>query len=292
MDPTLHDSVPLAVGGVASVALYVWDVRWNTASRRCAKARRWAERHVSSYDDAWLAPFEARIVISRFVACFVMFFSVAFLVAIPWGGQPYAALLLSVPALYSVLCGLFFDRVPLPRGTRVARLRELELCDYVPEVARGFMWVAAVVSFSACVLAARVEHAWFLGASAVLMLVAPMCVELGGRRLARQPEPAQSPAHLYLQDVIRADHLRGAALGSVLSSAFLCNWLSAALPSSGWLGLTLLAANIGLLAGLCVVCVKFGRDPAAYMRTRLWPWLGPAELLAKDERTTTWTTAP
>jgi hypothetical protein len=158
----------------------------------------------------------------------------------------------------------------------VARLRELEVSDYLPDRTRHFMWLAGAVGFSACLLVGRVQGEWWLGASGALMLVAPASVELAARRLARLPEPAQSAAHLYLQDVQRAEHIRSAALSSAISGTMVCNWLSSAIDGPDWLVFTLLAMNLVLLAGFFFVAFDPDTKASIYMRSRLWPQLGPA----------------
>ena len=279
MDPLVRQG--LILGGAALVAGIAYAIDawwWWSPSRRRTRARKWAERHVTAYDDTWLIPFEQQGVTNRRVAAIGTFLALVVLVEIPMGGQPYAAWLMSIPPLFAIVFGLSGAQISLPRGTRVARLRELELADYLPEAMRRFMWVAGAVGCLACFLVAVVRSEWLLGISGLLMLVAPASVELAARRLARTPEPAQGAAHLYLQDVLRADHIRGAALMSALSGAFLCNWLSTA-EDPDWVWAVLMAMNVALLAGIYLFALKPGK-PSTYMRSRLWPELRPGQLLS------------
>ena len=158
----------------------------------------------------------------------------------------------------------------------------MELLDYIPERTRLFMWFAGALGCLACLLVAVVHHQGLLGVSGGLMVLAPACVELTGRRLARVPEPARSASHLYLQDVLRADHIRSAAVSTTLSAAMLCNWLSAATINDTALWGTLMVMNAVLLTGLLVAFTP-GKKASTYMRTRLWPQLGPGQLLTDAE---------
>src|SRR3954452_3492332 len=224
MDPIVRHGLILGGAALITGIFYVAEAWWWRPSRRRARARKWAERHVASYEDQWLVQFEQLGVSNRRAVVVPGFLGLVFLLELPMGGQPYVALLFySLPALFAILCGLSATRISLPPGTRVARLRELEVADYLPERTRQFMWVAGAVGCGACLLVGVASSEWWLEVSGSLMLVAPASVELAARRLARMPEPAQSAAHLYLQDVLRADHIRWAALSSALSGAMVCN---------------------------------------------------------------------
>lgn len=268
-------AVALATG--VAYAIDAWW--WWSPSRRRTRARKWAERYVTAYDDAWLIPFEELGVINRRVAAVGMYFILLVFVEIPMWGQPYAAWLMSIPSVFAIVFVLSGTQISLPPGTRVARLRELELADYLSEGMRRFMWVAGAVGCLACLLVAVARSEWLLGISGALMLAAPASVELAARRLARMPEPAQNAAHLYLQDVLRADHIQAAALMSALGGAFLCSWLSIAVDDPTWAWAVLIAMNYSLLTGIYLFAIKPGK-PSAYMRSRLWPQLRPGQLLS------------
>lgn len=284
MDPIVRHGLVFGVAGVISLSLYAVTVWWWwRPDRRLSRAQKWAQRHVSSYENEWLIPFQEEDVVICRVAAVGGFFSIVFLLEIPLGGQPYAAWLLSFPALFSISCCLSGTRIALPPGTRVARLRELELEDYLPERTRLFMWVAGVVGCLACLLVSVATGEWLVGASGSLMLVGPACVELAGRRLARLPEPAQSAAHLYLQDVFRADHIRWAAFSSALSGAMLCNWLSSAVDDPAWIVWALIGMSYSLLTGLCMFALKTDWKASTHMRSRLWPELRPGQLVSDGE---------
>jgi hypothetical protein len=96
------------------------------------------------------------------------------------------------------------------------------------------------------------------------------------RRRARarkwaEPEPAQSAAHLYLQDALRADRIRSAAFTSTQSGAMACILIFMAVDDPAWLVWTLLAMSPVLFTGLLMVGLDHRDAPADYLRARLWP---------------------
>ncbi len=145
------------------------------------------------------------------------------------------------------------------------------------------MWFAGVVGCLACLMVAVVRHDWLLGISGVLMVLAAACVEAAGRRFARMPEPAQNASHLYLQDALRADRIRAAAISTVLSAAMLCNWLGSAAVDTDALWGPLMVMNLVLLTGLFVVAFTPDKKASTYMRSRLWPQLRPVQLVTDAE---------
>jgi hypothetical protein len=283
MDPIVQQCLIIGAAALAGGLAYLVDAWWGNPTRRSARAHKWAKQQVASYEDEWLIPFEEQVVSSRRVTVVITFLFVLIFLEFPVDGQPYVAWLLALPAVYAIIRALTCEGLSLPPGTRVARLRELELVDYIPQHARVIMWFAGAVGFIACLLVALAGDKWLLAVSGSLVLAAPVCVELAGRRLARAPEPAKSAAHLYLQDALRADQVRGAAVSSVLSAAMLCNWLASGADRTDWVEWTLLLMNLVLLTGLFIVAFKPDRKAATYMRSRLWPQFGPGQLLANGE---------
>jgi hypothetical protein len=283
MDPIVRQCLIVGGAGLVAGVAYAVDAWWGTPARRRARAHKWAREQVASYEDQWLVAFQEQGVVTRRASVVACFLSLVILLEIPMGGQPFAAWLFGLPAAYAIFRALTCTRMSLPPGTRVARLRELELVDYIPQRTRLFMWFAGTVGCLACVLVALVRHEWLIGVSGLLMVLAPACVELAGGRLARLPEPAQNPAHLYLQDVMRADHIRAAAVSTALGAAMLCNWLSVAVDDTGWLEGILMVTNVVLLTGVYVVTLKPGLKASTYMRSRLWPQLRPGELVTDAE---------
>lgn len=269
----------LGGAGLVTAIFYGIDAWWSAPSRRRARVRKWAERRLVGYEDQWLRPVEEQGVVMRRFGAIGLFFTIVLLAEIRHGWQPYAAWLLSVPALFAILCGIWGARPLLPPGTRVARLRELELVDYLPERTRQIMWLVSVCGFLACLLTSVALEKWIVGVAGLLMLAAPASVELAGRRLARMPEPAESAAHLYLQDALRADSIRFAAFASTQSGAMACIYLSMVPEAPDWLTWTLLALSPVLLWGLFIVAMDGREAPADYMRGRLWPGLKVGQVL-------------
>jgi len=283
LDPLTRHAVIVGVAGLVTLIVYGAEAWWSGPRRREARLRKWAQRQVSTYQDAWLAPLRRQAVVNRRVGAVGGFFSLVFLLEIPIGGQPYAAWLLAAPAVFSILWVLTSKGLALAPGTRVARLRELEITDFLPERTRVLMWIAGIVGFAACLLVGISEDARPLCLAGSLLLVAPTSVELAARRLAKMPEPAESAAHLYLQDVVRADQIKWAAFSATQASSFACTWLSMAVEEPGWLELTLTAMSLGLLVVLFPVMLNPDVKAAIYMRSRLWPQLGPGQLVADGE---------
>lgn len=273
-----------AVLGLVWVVLFAYTMKRWTPERGRAAALEWADKRRVSCDEQWLDPVQRQLrtnVQADFVA---MYFLFGVLVQVPASVKPYAACLVGLPAVVVIARGLTFSRMILPPGTRVARARELVLADYLPTRTRLLVWLAAACGLAACLSVAVVRDQWIVAVSGLLLLAPPIAIERAGARLVRMPEPADSAAHLYLQDAFRSDLLRFAAMRSPLAASALV----------GYLGIFLLDGNEGVAAilivlGVCLFAVlmidalDFRDDPAGHMRVRLWRALPHERVLGPQD---------
>ena len=264
-----------------STVWYVGYVLWWRPERRRADAWKWAMRHMAAYDERWQEPVERQLKANVRVDFLEIFFLCSVLIQVPTSGKAYAACLVAVPGILSTLNGLAFSRGELPPGTRVARLRELSLTDYLPARTRRMMWASGVAGCLACVVLGVATDRWVVGASGGLLVLAPLAVEYAGTQLARMPEPADTAARLYVQDAFRSDLIRGAAVRSSVGAALACLLVAWALVMEhpGWVPVILLAIGCLLVLCLCLQGSDFRNTPAAYMRSRLWPTLTPHQVV-------------
>jgi hypothetical protein len=202
-------------------------------------------------------------------------------VQVPVSMRGFVACLALVPALLSTLRGASLIRdVSVPTGTRVARLRELCLSDYLPSRLRWAMWTSAAFGAAAVIRVALAHQQPWAIASAGLLVLGPAAVEVAGNRLARQPEPAVDAAHLYWQDALRSDLVRSTAAMATSAGFLLCiltptiAGLYDEADMVAWYGLGAI-----LVAFLIFDEERSQRSPASYMRSRLWPMLGPDQVL-------------
>lgn len=278
---TIHVLLWVAFLIIWPTAWYLGFVLWWRPERRRADARRWATRHLAAYDERWQEPVERQLKANVRLDFLATFLLSSALLRMPVSGKAYAACLVALPGVLAALNGLAFSRVPLPPGTRVARLRELTLTDYLPNRTRQLMWASGATGCLACVVLGVVTDRWVVAASGALLVLAPLAVEYAGTQLARMPEPADSAARLYVQDAFRSDLIRSAAVRSSLGAAFaglLVAW-AMVLDHPGWVPVTLLGIVGLLIVCLCLQGSDLRHTPAAYMRSRLWPNLTPHQVV-------------
>lgn len=276
----IYPAVPILFLGVA----YVGQFRWWTPRRLRSDADKWAGQRLVVKDERWMTSIESQLKANFRADLVWVYFGTTVLMQMPVSHKAYAACLAAVPATLMILRALT-SRPMLPPGKRVARVRELTLNDYLPERSRRFMWMTGAAGGAACVAAGVTREQWPVALSGLLLFVPPASVELVGMRLARMPEPADSAAHLYLQDAFRSDLVRLAALRSALGASFLCGLVSLFLltDSSGPVPVVLLVIAVLLYVRLLSEASDIGKRPAAYMRARLWPTLAPGQVVMPDD---------
>jgi hypothetical protein len=105
-----------------------------------------------------------------------------------------------------------------------------------------------------------------------VLLVPPAVIEWAGARLSRMPQPANSAAHLYMQDAFRSDLLRFASFRSALAAATLTGYvgLATVVGAQAWLPAVLVGLGALLLVALVREVGDLRQDPVGYMRSRLW----------------------
>jgi hypothetical protein len=103
-----------------------------------------------------------------------------------------------------------------------------------------------------------------------------------GSRVARMPEPAENANQLYVHDAFRADALRRALAVTAMSAMLLVLAVPAAvgMPAERAIGYIEFVA----IVALCLSLIGFFPDrPVAQMRARLWPALGPEQLVMPED---------
>ncbi len=282
MSPELVRNVAgYAVVALGSLVWYVGYLWWWNPERRRADVERWSMRHMAAWDARWQEPIERQLKADVRVDLIWVFLLCGVLQGVPTSGKAYVACLVAIPGVVTTFNGLAFTRIPLPPGTRVARLRELTLTDYLPDRTRWLMWASAAAGCLACVVLGAATGRWVVGASGGLLLLMPLTVEYAGSRLAHLPEPADSAALLYVQDAFRSDIIRSAAVRSSLGAAIASVLVAWALvvEHPGWVPVVLLGVGGLLVVCLCLQGSDFRHTPAAYMRSRLWPALTPHQVI-------------
>jgi hypothetical protein len=266
---------------LAFAAFLAWHVRPYPEAKRRQEGERWARRHQAFVDARWVSEVDECLQRDRRVRAATG----GILMAGVWLLVPTVSAVLvclvSLPALLALVRGYYVTRADLvPPGARVARLRELSIEDYVPPAVRGLMW-AAVGLGAASAMVAAVLTTWWVAVAAGLLLLGASAVELTGARLARMPEPAGDPSHLYWQDALRVDALLS-AIGSTEAAAWMtCLTVSklADLDLVWRLDFVLFLLFLPTL----VVGLQVHDRPVARMRSRLWPTLEPGRVLMPGE---------
>lgn len=278
--------VGIAVGGLTMWGVYALATRGREPDHHRRMAEKGARSHQAHVDPRWIPAVDAQLrsnrrmdMVCAGVLCVVM-------VQLPTSLKAYAACLVTLPALLAGLKGLTASRLSdPPPGARVARLRELTLSDYLPLRNRVLMWASAVAGWAATLYLGIVRSQPLTFVSTVLLLLAPLLVELAGNRLARQPEPAEDSAHLYWQDAFRSDLLRSASAMTAASGCLLCLIEPGLLGNDvpGWGAGFWWAVGGAILILMLVDSRGLAARPSAYMRSRLWPTLAPGQLLDPGE---------
>ncbi len=265
------------------VGYLVWQGNRTPASRREA-AWRWARRHQATVDPRWSPEVEAQLRAHTAISVAGLYVVSVVLVNAPRSLAAVAASLTAFPILLGIAQGFAFARTPLAPGPRIARLREPTLVDYIPWRTRVLMWASAIIGCVATLVAEASRSEAFLLPVSLLLPAAALAVEVVGARMARQPEPAEDPSHLYWQDAFRADLIREAALRTTYAAAFLC-FLTPQIAGLDSDLATVVWWTIGaVILGLVLVEALPDRNhPARYMRTRLWPTLAVDQVLQPGE---------
>jgi hypothetical protein len=277
--------VVMLAGGLVLALLYYLQFGRQSPEKARKAGNRWAWKRQAYVDGRWTEQLNRQLRAQRLVDMLGMFALCVVLVQVPVTVRAYAACLALMPALLATMRGFTLLRgVTLPPGTRVARVRELSLADYLPGRLRLAMWVAAAIGAAATIrVAVRHDQPWAI-ASAALLLLGPVAVEVAGARLARHPEPAVDAAHLYWQDALRSDLVRSTAGMATAAGMFLCLLTPTILgfehvaDAVVWYGLAL---GLGLLT--LMDDLRSHDRPAAYMRSRLWPTLAPHQVLRSGD---------
>jgi len=277
--------VGMLAGGLVLALFYYLQFDRRPPEKVREAGSKWAWKRQAYVDGRWTEQLSKQLRAQRRVDLLGMILLCVVMFQVPVTMRAYAACLGLVPALLATLRGFSLLRgVPLPSGTRVARLRELSLSDYLPPRLRLGMWVAAVVGAAATVrVALQHEQPWAI-ASAALLLMGPAAVEVAGARLARQPEPAIDAAHLYWQDALRSDLVRSTSGMATTAGMILC-LLTPTIVGFDHMGDFVVWYGLGLAIGLITLKdnVESHERPAAYMRSRLWPTLGPDQVLRSGD---------
>ncbi len=278
--------VAIVAGGLVVWGCSALIIRSLGPAHRRQEGQKWAWRHQAFVAPRWVPAVDAQLRANKRTDLAGVFLFTVVLIQMPTSLKAYAACLVTLPVVLASVRGLTATRrTQLPAGARVARLRELTLSDYVPRSSRILMWAGAVAGSAATLYLGIARSQPLTFASTLLLLLAPLSVEVAGNRLARQPEPAEDSAHLYWQDAFRSDLLRSASAMTAASGCLLCliepGLLASTIPSWGatfwWaLGAAILALMLLDSRGL--------RDrPAAYMRSRLWPMLTPDQVMRSGD---------
>jgi hypothetical protein len=279
------DVIARSVFVLILVAAFLGITFIRSRSRRWRAGDKWARRHQAYIAPEWVAEVDRQLETNRRLdlgAWLVLFVTVSI---VPRTDVAWGACLATLPALVMLTRGVLLGR-DLPRGPRVARLREVSLSDYVSSSTRWVMWGAAIVSCGLTVAAAVRRTSPVLLVPGAVLLLGAAVVEVSGKRLARRPEPAIDASHLYWQDCLRVDAVRTAAGMSVLATWILLQELPFLdVPPADFDYVWSLVYAVGL-SGLFVAAIGAVRaqdHPVDHMRSRLWPTLRSGQVLMPGE---------
>jgi hypothetical protein len=277
MSSDLVQPVVVALVLLAGLAFLLWRARPYPEARRRAEGERWARKHQAYVSAEWVATVDRSLERRRRVG--LAGFAVVLVSA---STLPTANAVLvgfaSVPALVAIVRGHQVTSGDLlPAGPRVARLRELSLDDYLQPSLRILMWAMVGLGCAVALVAAYLTSPWLV-LSALVLLSGGVAVEVTGARLARMPEPAGDPAHLYWQDALRVDALHSAVSFTTTAASLSC------LAIVNLAGTSTITRWDFLLVALLLVAAVLGLwaedHPVSRMRSRLWPSLAPGQVLA------------
>ncbi len=270
----LLTTLPVLLAGVGFLG---WKARACPAAKRRDEGERWARRHQAYVDARWVGELDRCLQRDRRIRTAAMTILLVGLWVLLPAASAVLICLTSLPVLLALVRGYQVTRPELvPPGPRVARLRELSIEDYVPTALRAVMWVVVVLGAASVIVAAALTT-WWVAPAAGLLLLGASAVEVTGRRLARMPEPAGDPSHLYWQDALRVDALLSAINSTNLAAGMTCLAIVRLADSDlAWkLDFALLAALLPAL----VIELQVVERPVARMRARLWPGLAPGQVL-------------
>ncbi|UUW88233.1 hypothetical protein [Pimelobacter simplex] len=271
---------------VVAVALFVCAPRFAGYV-----GREFARTHQAHIDAEFVAAFDHETVRRTRVLIVVLYPAVAWFVLLPVDVDtttlaltlsPGAlALAASAEGLWRVTrAGREFPVAPGRPG--VARGRQPEVRDYVGPAPLAMLTLQALlgVAIAGGALRWAADDGWSGAAagllvSGVVILGLSLAAPLAWRVVVRRPQRAVDAAHLYFQDAWRADALRNTGILTVLvplSAAYV--WPESSDPAR--VALVVLALGIGAL-GLTDLA------PPLRFRARLWPTLGPRQVLLPGE---------
>lgn len=280
MSPEVHRFLLTAgVLALVNVLVFLGITRWEKPGTRRKSVDKWAERRQVSVDPEWYPQVEKQLATFRAIDSAGALFFTGVIVQAPGSWSAVTASLAALPFVLGAVQGFAFARSPLGRGQRVARLRELTVADYLPRHVRLTMWAAAVAGAAVTAGSAVTRSEPWLLVAVPLLPAAALGIEMVGARMARMPEPARDAADLYWQDALRADLIRSAANRTAYAAAFVC-LVGADVDHYSDVAVVLAFGIAIALGTLVVVDMLSGLDePAAYMRSRLWPTLEPWDVL-------------
>ncbi|WP_151081959.1 hypothetical protein [Nocardioides cynanchi] len=279
------DSTDVSVIGLLVLVHLGVGFRYTRPVTRASEREKWARRHRAHVPSGWVVPVDRQLRSHRRFAavnscCFIL---IMYLVPTPFS-RSWVAGVAVVPGLLVLARGLVIApaAAALPSGSRVARAREVTVADYLSPRARIVSWTTVGLAVGVIGYTAIRTSSTVLLVPMASVIAAGALIEAAGVRFARMPEPAEDAIQLYLQDAFRADALRGAWAMTGVSALLVVLAVPDAfdLPAEQAIGYLEFVAIVGACLGL----VAFFPDrPVARMRARLWPTLGPDQLVMPDD---------
>lgn len=280
----MHDLVTAGAGGVLMMIALVRNLGYRTRAWRARQRDRWGRRHLAHVPTQWSVVVDRQLRSQRRLDVALTWWLLAMLYIFQTpSSRAWAAWLGVVPGVLVLARGLVIARTAsaLPSGARVARAREVAIGDYLSTRERVASWTTVGLAVFAIGVADVRTSSTVLLVPMALVLAAGALVEAVGVRFARMPEPAENANQLYVH-AFRADALRGALAVTAMSALLLVLAMPRAvgMPSEQAIGFV---EFVGIVA-VCLGLVGFFPDrPVARMRARLWPALGPDQLVMPDD---------
>lgn len=212
--------IALILFGGLSVFMWVMSVR---PASRDARRRQFLSTYGCTVPDEWGPALDRALAVPLQVGAGAL---LAVLPAVVWlrtvldtGEQvadSFALVTAYVVAFAVASCGRAVQatRPVFTDGAAIARLRAVDVSDYVPRRLRIATVAAEICAIGVCVAAwlASALGFWpefmvWVALSAGMIALAGVVVEFAARRIARAPEQASDEPQLFVQDALRASEL-------------------------------------------------------------------------------------
>lgn len=281
--------IVLATGlaGMASVTLWLTATRW-----RAWRGDKWARRNLAVVAEARVPALDQWLNRRQRRGGALVLLAAVLVLVVPLGadgGPPLAMwlLLVAIGSIGTLLSATDLSRPFLVTGkASLARVKAVSVADYVSPRMRVLAWLSAglVVADVAFLSVAAARQGsgppWLLITVAAMVVLGLAVAEWAGRHLSERPEPAEDAADLYWQDAVRAEAIQAGFSGPLVWGVMVLTASPQFDPMPGaWVPFAVVTLVGSMLLGLGFVLASLDNMSMAWTRKRLWPELGPGEIV-------------